>query len=188
MYAVAALFDNETEKCIKDLWKSLSDKGISNYGQEVKNRRAHITIADYNNLDKNSFESLLEEVYRDKAEVEISLSIIGTFIKSGTLFVSAPITKELHEFHKNYHYNFAKFNDDSNSLYLPGKWVPHCTIASRLNNKNMLRAFEYCTKELSVIKGSITEIALLEFQEFNEDGICINAPIVYTRKLEQRIR
>lgn len=184
MYAVAALFDNETEKCIKNLWNSLRDKEISNYGQEVKDRRAHITIADYNNLDKNSFIELMEEVYKDKNEIEISLSILGTFIKSGTLFVSAAITTELQEFHKNYHDKFAEFNDDPNSFYLPGKWVPHCTIASRLNDENMLKAFDYCSKELKMIKGKITEIALLEFQEFNEAGVCINAPIIYSKKLK----
>lgn len=185
MYAVAALFDNATEKCIKNLWNSLRDKEISNYGQEVKDRRAHITIADYNNLDKNSFIELMEEVYKDKNEIEISLSILGTFIKSGTLFVSAVITTELQEFHKSYHDRFSKFNDDPNSFYLPGKWVPHCTIASRLNDENMLKAFDYCSKELKMIKGKITEIALLEFQEFNEAGVCINAPIIYSKNLSK---
>ncbi|MBL4938297.1 2'-5' RNA ligase family protein [Clostridium sp. YIM B02515] len=184
MYAVAALFDTETEKCIKNLWNGLSDKGISNYGQEAKDRRAHITIADYNNLDKNSFIELAEEVYKDKNQIEISLSILGTFVKSGTLFVSAAITTELHELHKNYHDKFAEFNDDPNSFYLPGKWVPHCTIASRLNDENMLKAFDYCSKELKMIKGKITEIALLEFKEFNEAGVCINAPIIYSKKLK----
>lgn len=62
-------------------------------------------------------------------------------------------------------------------------WVPHCTIASRLNEENMTRAFDYCSKKLKRIDTRIELLELLEFQEFNEEGTCISAPAIFTKTL-----
>lgn len=45
MYGVVAHFDSNTELYIKNVWKELSDKAISQYAEEVQDKRPHITIA-----------------------------------------------------------------------------------------------------------------------------------------------
>ncbi|WML48684.1 hypothetical protein RCG23_00590 [Neobacillus sp. PS3-34] len=45
MFGVIALFDEQTEQIINDIWKELREKLISFYAEEVEDRRPHITLA-----------------------------------------------------------------------------------------------------------------------------------------------
>ena len=152
-YALVAYLDYETEEWFRKSWKDLSEKNITHYGVETKGKRPHITIADYDNLDKDRFMDLLDKFYKEKSKVAISLNILGTFINTGTLFRSPTLSTELLDFHSSHHNYFKEFNKDENSFYLPGKWSPHCTIASRLSNDNMIQAFRYCKNNSNKIYG-----------------------------------
>jgi hypothetical protein len=54
MYGVVALFDAKTEQIIKDIWTELKEKSISFYADEVVDRKPHITLASYHNIDKKT--------------------------------------------------------------------------------------------------------------------------------------
>ncbi len=51
-YALVGYLDNETEKNFRRLWSDLNEKNITQYGIENRGKRPHITIADYDNLEK----------------------------------------------------------------------------------------------------------------------------------------
>lgn len=158
-------------------------KNITQYGIDTKGKRPHITIADYNNLDKDRFVSLLSEFYNSKSKIAISLNTLGTFINTGTLFLAPTLSTELLNFHSNHHNYFKSFNENENSYYLPGKWSPHCTIASRLSEDNMLTTFKYCKNNLNEIYGKLNEIALIEI-ELNDDGIAIEDTVIFSKELK----
>ena len=88
MYGVIVLFDGETEQMIKEIWKELKEKSISNYAYEVEDRRPHITLASYNHIDIKTFMRQMDEFYEDKEAIDITFSTIGSFLNSGTLFFS----------------------------------------------------------------------------------------------------
>jgi 2'-5' RNA ligase len=182
-YALVGYLDYETEECFKDLWKGLSKDNITQYGVATKGKRPHITIADYDNLDKDIFVNLLNKFYEDKSKIDISLNILGTFMNTGTLFFAPALSSDLLNFHRNHHTYFKAFNENENSFYLPGKWGPHCTIASRLSDDNMILAFKYCKNNLNKTNGKLNEIALLEV-EFNDEGIAIEDKIIFSKILK----
>jgi 2'-5' RNA ligase len=182
-YAFVGYFDAETETCLKEVWKALSEKGISQYGVENEGKRPHITLADYNDFNKAGFIEELDKFYEDKNELNINLNILGTFMNSGTLFLAPALSKELISFHNNHHSYFEKFNDDDNSFYLPGRWSPHCTIASRLSKDNMLKAFEYCSDNLRKISGKISQVALIQIT-LNVKGIAVKDEVIFIKKLK----
>ncbi|NWK69829.1 2'-5' RNA ligase family protein [Bacillus paramycoides] len=177
MYGVIAKFDEKTEQIIKDIWRELREKSISFYVDEVVNRVPHITLASYNEIDKNEFIEQIDKFYDDKVGFEITFNSIGSFLHSGTLFLSPTINRQLLEFHSNHHKNFIKYNDNPNSLYLPDKWLPHCTLANRLTPEKLSEAFTYCLKRNDTIKGMIEEIAILEIVCKN------NVPIIFSKRL-----
>ena len=65
-YVFVGYLDHETEVNFRRLWKDLSEQNISHYGVETKGKRPHITIADYDALDKNRFIQLADRFYEDK--------------------------------------------------------------------------------------------------------------------------
>lgn len=182
-YAFVGYLDYETEAQLKSLWKDLSDANITQYGIETEGKRPHITIADYDNLEKKRFIELLDNFYEEKRKIDMYLSILGTFINTGTLFVAPSLSSELLEFHRNHHSYFRKFNKNDKSFYLPGKWSPHCTIASRLSEENMIQVLRYCKNSISKTYCKLNEIALIEIK-FNEDGVAIEDKIIFSKELK----
>jgi 2'-5' RNA ligase len=93
------------------------------------------------------------------------------------------LSTELLDFHRNHHIYFKEFNKNKESFYLPGKWSPHCTIASRLSDENMIQAFRYYKNNSNKIYGKLSEIALIEV-ELNDDGIAIKDTVVFAKALK----
>lgn len=182
-YAVVGYLDSKTETYFKDLWINLSDRNISKYGVEAKGKRPHITIADYDNLELKSFIKLMDRFYEDKQKLDITLSILGTFINTGTLFIAPTLSGELLGFHKDHHNCFKLYNRNDDSLYLPGRWSPHCTIASRLNEDEMIEAFRYCKNKINRIPCKINQIALIELN-LNDCGVAIEDKIIFSKELK----
>lgn len=141
-YAVVGYFDEITENIFKSYSNHLNENKITDYVVNSKGKRPHITIADYDDLNKSEFIDYMIKFYKNKESIDISFNVLGTFIETGTLFVSPATSKALLDFHKVHHTNFINFKDNNQSLYLPEGWFPHCTIASRLDDRNMLKAIE----------------------------------------------
>lgn len=170
MYGLLALFDESTETAVKGIWKALKDHSISSYAYEVEDRKPHITLASYRELDIAQFIGKMDEFYVNQRKVDISFNAIGSFLQSGTLFLSPTITSELMELHTNHHRYFSEFNDPE-SMYLPNSWIPHCTLANRLPAEKLQEAFVFSAKEVSSISGSINEVALIEVLGSNEISV-----------------
>ena len=79
--------------------------------------------------------------YKGKEKVRLDFQTVGTFINTQTLFYSPSVTEELLELHSDHHRNFASFIDDEELVYLPGKWVPHCTLANRLSEEKLQNSY-----------------------------------------------
>ncbi|KGX84879.1 2'-5' RNA ligase family protein [Pontibacillus marinus] len=162
MYAVVGYFGPQTEEQIQAIWKDLSEQGISDYAYRVGGNRPHITFAGYDEVDESSFITDLESYYNDKEAVDVEMNVLGTFIGSSTLFITPIMTKELLNFHCDHHEAFHSYQDNPESLYQPGKWIPHCTIANYLDGDALQQAFDYCSKQLTPLKATIQEISLIK--------------------------
>ncbi|WP_409250881.1 2'-5' RNA ligase family protein [Bacillus sp. SCS-153A] len=182
MYWVAALFDEKTEKLIKQIWKELAQESLSYYEEEIKNPRPHITLASYSELDKERYIDEMKKLYENQQEMEICFNTLGSFLNYGTLFFSPTMTKELMDLHAAHHKNF-NYNETTNALYQPGKWIPHCTLANKLSEEELAKAFQFCLKRNDSINGKITEIALIEMEDSQDDQL--EAPIIFSVPLKE---
>ncbi|WP_456274561.1 2'-5' RNA ligase family protein [Bacillus sp. AK031] len=162
MYWVAAIFDSNTEQTIKGIWNELCEESISFFADEISNGRPHLTLASYSSLDKEVYIEGMKDFYKDKRAIDICFNTLGTFLNYGTLFFSPTMTNELFDLHQSHHHYFKAFNHTANSLYLPGKWIPHCTLANNLEPERMSEAFTFCLESNHTITGRIKEIALME--------------------------
>jgi 2'-5' RNA ligase len=174
MFAVVTHLDQETEQVIFDLWKGLSKRSISNYAEEVWNRKPHITLADYSDMDE-SFIRAFESFYGTKNRVKIVFNSLSTFIKTGTLVLTPAPSREFIELHAEHHRRFNRYSNPQ-SLYLPNKWTPHCTISNRLTQDKLTEAFQYCTQHLTdFIHSEIVRISViqLDYQNNRATGVSV---------------
>jgi 2'-5' RNA ligase len=177
MFGLIAIFDEQTEELIKNIWMEIAEKSISAYAYEVKDRKPHITLASYNNLNLADFIIQMDGTYKNQSVIDIKFSTMGSFINSGALIFSPTVSKELSVFHSNHHKDFERLNDHPHSLYLPDNWIPHCTIANRLSPEKLNEAFYYCSRRSSTMLGKMVEVALIDVTQKGK------APIIYSKEL-----
>ncbi|MFK0522960.1 2'-5' RNA ligase family protein [Paenibacillus illinoisensis] len=182
LYGVVAHFDQDTELYIKQVWKEISDNAVSRYAEEVQDRRPHITIAGYDSdVDIDKFISDFDCFYESKKQLSITLNSIGTFLNTGIVFLAPVHSQKFLTFHANHHQFFGKYRMNAESQYLPNSWVPHCTIANRLNDENLKEAMVYCTKRIERLRTNIVEISVIK--AIYENGKCIKSPSLHTKAL-----
>lgn len=161
-YAVVAYLDSQINNQFTSLWQALSDQNITDYGVRPKGKRPHLTLADYDEIEAEIIEKHFKDVYRDVCPIEIQLSVLGSFIGTGTLFFAPTFSMALRDFHANHHQMFDIEQKLGMSLYSPGNWIPHVTIASRLNEQQMIQAFSYSRSVFQRIEATITEVSLIK--------------------------
>ncbi|MEW4353463.1 2'-5' RNA ligase family protein [Streptococcus pneumoniae] len=168
MYAVIAVFDEETNKEIRRIWHSLAQENISHYGMEIPNRRPHITLASYENIaDMPKFEEILSQFCARQPVLNIRFSMLGTFLKSRVLGLFPTVTDELYHLHRDIHQALSVLGDEA-SLYHPDKWTPHCTLVNRVSDSNLERAYAYCQKYFEPFSTQLTELIVLQFHTSQE--------------------
>lgn len=165
-YALIAEFDEKTNDYFFKLWEGLMKDGMLSEKSQPKS--PHITIADYLEIDLDEFISLMKSLYKDKKKIVLNFKSLGTFINTETLYFQPNLSRELLYFHLEHHNSFSNFEYDGNSYYLPGNWIPHCTVWSRLGRENIIKVFEYCYNNPIKFKSEISKLSLLRFEISNE--------------------
>lgn len=176
-YALVAYFNNEIEDKILKTWEALDELEITTYGTENPGRRPHITFADYDSLLLEGYFRNFELFFSNSEPIPVIMSVIGSFIGSKTVFIMDPANERLRSVHLEYHNEFRNYPVAMDSKYIPNVWIPHCTIASRLNGKALLDTYEFCDKSLGIVTGFINEYALLELTH-DQSGKVISDCIV----------
>ncbi|MED1115005.1 2'-5' RNA ligase family protein [Bacillus paramycoides] len=181
MYAIIATFDSVFTNKITALQNELANLIGTN---QLAGVEPHITIADYNELDVNLYiEKLKEFVAIQENMAAVTFPSVGTFPTNGTIFLAPTITDELLRLHHSYHNYFKTFHDNLNSYYVPGKWVPHCTIANRLNSNQFISVMEYIYEKFDLTTTSIEKLKLIKVSY--ENGSAVSSSILAEYNLKR---
>jgi 2'-5' RNA ligase len=163
-YAVGLLPDSGLEESIRAIWQRLRDAGISSNLLDDRGR-PHLSLAVCTGLPED-FETGFEMFARGIRSFPLSLQAAGTFSSdSGVVFLAPAVTADLTELHERFFDSFGSGLDGRSSLYSPGSWVPHCTVAMGLEPREICRAIGICADAGLPLEGSLVSAALLEFRE-----------------------
>lgn len=163
-FAVHLFFDQSTEAIIKSAWKKLADTGIAPYMHQSANR-PHFSLAIYQNIDLTECNQILRSLTASSKRLPISLQYLGVFPTTpATVFLSSPVTASLLDLHSQVYEKLHFIGTDPLQYYLPGNWVPHCTLALELEPGLLSQALEIGLQISLPINGEITEIGVIEFR------------------------
>ncbi|MFL6120265.1 2'-5' RNA ligase family protein [Actinophytocola sp.] len=154
-------FDGEADAAVRGLWRRLSEAGVPSPARH----RPHVTFAAARTIPAGTREALRE----DLALLSIPalwLSTLAAF--DGTLVLTAVVDTELLAVHSAVHDVLAKRVKQPAAYYLPGSWIPHCTLAERLEPAQMTTGFA-ALYPVGSIRARITEIAVVDTQTGETD-------------------
>ncbi|EOO16221.1 2'-5' RNA ligase family protein [Bacillus cereus] len=181
MYAIIATFDCVSTNKVRELQNELTNIIETN---ELAGVEPHITLADYKELDVNLHTKRLEEFVAFQENIStVTFPSVGTFPTNGTIFLAPTITDELLRLHHSYHDYFKIFHDNPQSYYVPGKWIPHCTIANGLNLNQFLSVMECIYEKFDVTLASIEKLKLIKVNY--EDGSAVSSSILAEYNLKR---
>lgn len=165
MYAVIATFDEIFSKYVKEIREDRIDIG---HNEDLE---PHITLANYHTLDLKLYGEKLEKFTEHIECFPVEFSSAGTFPTNGTIFLAPIVTGRLLELHQSFHNHFADFHDQSQSYYVPEKWVPHCTIANRLDKEQFICVMEFVYKDFSAQKAVVESLKLIKVNYENGNSV-----------------
>lgn len=172
-YAIELFYDAASERTVHEIWDGLGT-ALGKPSLSALGARPHVSLAVYGDgLDTSGFPEGLLEFARSIDPFDFTLSSLGTFPGGeGVVFLAPVVTRRLLEVHARFHEVFSKHENAGMGYYLPGNWVPHCTVAIDLSASEVTEALAYGREAFQPISGRFQEIGLVEFRPVKERFTC----------------
>lgn len=167
MYLISLYFDETSTYLLQQYVISIEQK-TNNHFLSNHNIPLHLTLATFHdeNVDK-IIDSIQKQMYLYK-QGPIDIVSIGSFSKN-TLYLTSLYNQYLHEFSKNINSIIQLYDRDrKNNRYQPFHWLPHITIARKLNEKEMIYAFETINKLFQPLQVKIVKMAISSSRPYRD--------------------
>ena len=169
-FGILLYFDPVTEQRITAIRDLLTLRGVSPIPAYLRTR-PHISLG----LFEGPYPARLTDQIRRFAQgadaINVQFGSVGMFpTQEGVVFLAAIVTKQLLHLHERMYAEVALSGHYTEQSYLPGKWVPHCTLAIRLTGKEIHKVIDICRGEQVYMDGQITEIGGIEYPPVQEVG------------------
>jgi len=108
--------------------------------------------------------SLLAAFATQTPAFPLAFAAVGTFPgPQGVVYLAPVVTAELLTIHRTFHTQLAAIGITSNPLYLPGQWVPHCTVGFALPAAGLGQALLLCRETPWPRTVMVTALRLIAF-------------------------
>lgn len=159
MYLVSLYFDNKTTRKIQGFINRVSEKSGNNFMTD-NNVPPHITIASFQTDEEDKVIEILDKRIREIKIGMITWASIGVF-KSSVIFLSPVLNEYLHNLSINIYECISSLeNIEISKYYLPFQWMPHTTIAKKLNREELMLGFQELNNNFTIFSGRVIKIAL----------------------------
>ncbi len=126
--------------------------------------RPHVSLAVLDSVETGPLCHEIEQLAGTLPSMEVRLGSVATFPSTGGVVFLAPVvTPKLLELHRRFHTRLQAIGARSSDYYLPGNWVPHCTMALDLEPAEVPRAIEICQASDGIGEFVLNAIGLVEF-------------------------
>ncbi len=155
------LFDDEADHAVRELWARLEKAGVPSLATRTHGRhRPHVTFAMASAIPMGKRDSLREDLAR-LAIPRLWLSTLAAFSSyDNVLMLAAVVDTELLAVHSAVHDVLARRVHSPSAYYLPGSWVPHCTLAQGVEPAEVAAGFA-ALYPVEPIRATITSVAVV---------------------------
>jgi 2'-5' RNA ligase len=178
-FAVVLFFDAATEATIRNVAGGLAQDGIP-ADLFVGDLRPHISLGVCDTLDPDGFRAVFMAFAALTPAGDFTLASVGIFPTSavGVLFLAPIVTSTLLSLHAHFHTLFARYAVSQQDYYLPGNWVPHCTLALNVPLERLAAVVEAASRTAGLpLRGRYESIGLIQFLPARD---VYTAPLVQT--------
>lgn len=127
-YGVALTFDDAAAAVVHGIWQEVADAS-DNSAMLRAGAVPHVSLGGCDDPDESAFAPALAAFAKTLQPITLTFDSIGAFITTrAVLFLAPVVTTSLLKVHSGFHATLAGYAHAPIEYYLPGRWVPHCTI------------------------------------------------------------
>ncbi|HEV2376901.1 MAG TPA: 2'-5' RNA ligase family protein [Streptosporangiaceae bacterium] len=140
-HAIEMFFDEQADAAVRGLWQRLADAGLPSPATLThRQHRPHVSLTVASSLGGVDL-GPLRAVLASRLPT-LRLNVLGAFPgPERVVFLGAVVTSELLACHASAHAALAGQPVGHWPYYLPGNWVPHCTLTWGLDTAQAAQAF-----------------------------------------------
>jgi hypothetical protein len=131
-YAVELRFDQNLAQEVRGLWRALEEIGAGGFGPGG-DPVPHLSLAVYDDegeVDEAAAGGMVAVLAAQSATIDVEFASLGVFpTEERVLFLAPVVTPPLLDIHAAYHAMARALGATCRPYYLPGRWVPHCTLS-----------------------------------------------------------
>ncbi|HVQ18150.1 MAG TPA: 2'-5' RNA ligase family protein [Actinomycetes bacterium] len=144
MLALELHLDPESESTVRALWTAIDALGVPSLGSALgADYQPHVSLAVFAEVDPSTLVTAFAPVLGSCSGLPLTLTSLGFFVGSGSVaFLGVTPTERLLDTHRRVHAALADVVEESWSIYQPGTWVPHCTLAMNVDHPDRLLGLE----------------------------------------------
>jgi 2'-5' RNA ligase len=156
---LAFLFDDDADRAIRALWSRLDEVGVPSLAG--RGYPPHVTFAVAGTIPPPVRDALRADLARLSIPA-LWLSILATFSSVDTvLMLAAVVDAELLAVHSAIHDALAGRVKQPSAYYLPGSWVPHCTLAQGIEPTRVAAGFA-ALYPVEPIRAAIRQVTVID--------------------------
>jgi 2'-5' RNA ligase len=162
-FAVQLFFDGETDTAIRRIWRELAEDNVAPYLHASANR-PHLTLGIYEELELAESSAALGAFAAEEPSFPFAMRHIGSFppTNEAVVFCAPVVTQRLIALHARIHALLGGIAAGPDERYLPGNWIPHCSLATHCPAERALDAVAVCLRLFSPIEGSVVAIGVIQ--------------------------
>ncbi len=135
--AICLLFDQRTERAIRDLWQRLEGTGVSTLLSHTHGRHVpHLSYAVLRTFDVDAVRSALSGL-EPGPPVPLHFDTVGHFRRGRAALIPA-VTATVMVRQARVVDAATRTGADLHHYYRPGRWVPHTGIATRVRGEHLV--------------------------------------------------
>ena len=163
--AVELYFDAESEGRLVAFRKNMyAQTGITPVLGKL-NDRPHVSLAVFGCTDPKPLLEVCAVFFTGVDKMPFELSAVGTFPTPDNVLFLTPVPNFLLlDLHRRFHETLKENHLRSSAYYLPGRWVPHCTVEFDLPDAHLDFAMAHYRKNFTPAQGVFTHAGVVEFR------------------------
>ena len=160
MYAIELYLDPAAAAPIRALWQRLASAGFT--AMLENGCEPHVTLAVFNQVAEAALVRRLATFFGEQGPPPLAaFSVLGSFPGSGVLHCTPTTTLPLLTLHRRLYQAIGRVAAGPYPHYLPGAWVPHCTLAIRLEPQQLPTAFALALRHWTPFTTTFDRVALV---------------------------
>lgn len=142
-YGLELHLDPATEATVLELRRTLAGAGLPTLAGTRE--RPHLSLVRFDVAAPEHFGSVLSRFAAGEPPLDLVFPCLGVFTRPTAFVFLAPVpAPELLAFHRRVHEWMAGVSRVHADLYVPGQWIPHCSLTLPLEPGHLPKAVEVC--------------------------------------------